>query len=163
MVEIFTELCESVGLSSTHLHCSNPGKKEDVKKKPFRAAFHRHEEGDGAYVKLGSRHQGAPNPVVHSAYIESSPTIKQCTLARQGWQKKLDLSSSLLVSYGGGNKWNKALTVFFSRALLQFFDALLETLNGIPSCFWWWWRDSEASIWSIFYWRVGDSYFAHFL
>ena len=39
-------------------------KKEDVKKKPFRAAFHRHEEGDGAYVKLGSRHQGAPNPVV---------------------------------------------------------------------------------------------------
>ena len=72
MVEIFTELCGSVGLSSTHLHCSNPGKKEDVKKKPFRAAFHRHEEGDGAYVKLGSRHQGAPNPVVHSAYIVES-------------------------------------------------------------------------------------------
>ena len=72
MVKIFTVLCRSVGLSSTHLHCSNPGKKEDVKKKPFRAAFHRHEEGDGAYVKLGSRHQGAPNPVVHSAYIVES-------------------------------------------------------------------------------------------
>ena len=84
MVEIFTELCGSVGLSSTHLHCSNPGKKRGREKKTFRAAFHRHEEGDGAYVKLGSRHQGAPNPVVHSAYIESSPTIKQCTLARQG-------------------------------------------------------------------------------
>ena len=61
-----------------------PRKKRGREKKPFRAAFHRHEEGDGAYVKLGSRHQGAPNPVVHSAYIESSPTIKQCTLARQG-------------------------------------------------------------------------------
>ena len=49
-----------------------PRKKRGREKKPFRAAFHRHEEGDGAYVKLGSRHQGAPNPVVHSAYIVES-------------------------------------------------------------------------------------------
>ena len=39
MVEIFTELCGSVGLSSTHLHCSNPGKKEDVKKNHLELLF----------------------------------------------------------------------------------------------------------------------------
>ena len=37
---------------------------------------------------------------------------------------------------------------FFSRALLQFFDALLETLNGIPNCMMV--IEGQHAFWSIF-------------
>ena len=108
-----------------------PKKKEEWKK-PFRA-FHRHEEGDGAYVKLGS-----PSP--RSTTLVHTKSSKHCKGDKK--TRSLQLSPSLwVVGISGTMLWR----FFFRAPFLQFFDALLETLNGIPSCFWWWWW---RSVWS---------------